>query len=100
MDDDLVKKIDRDCKNLDISRSEWIANICTTRFPELTGNGLPLVDDENADFSRHNMVDYDETYRTFSIDVPEYYNFSFDVVDAWAKRDRNKLAMIWVNQQG
>ncbi|HJK00535.1 MAG TPA: acyl-CoA synthetase, partial [Methanocorpusculum sp.] len=48
----------------------------------------------------HNMTDYEETYSTFSIAVPEYYNFGFDVVDAWAKKDRNKLAMIWTNQKG
>ena len=46
------------------------------------------------------MMDYEETYSTFSIPVPEYYNFGFDVVDSWAKKDRNKLAMIWTNQEG
>ena len=46
------------------------------------------------------MQDYDATYRDFHIDVPEYFNFGFDVVDAWAKKDRNKLAMIWTNQKG
>ena len=40
------------------------------------------------------------TYRNFNIDVPEYFNFGFDVIDAWANKDRNKLAMIWVNQDG
>ncbi len=48
----------------------------------------------------HNLTDYDEAFRTFSIDVPEYFNFGYDVIDAWAKKDRNKLAMIWVNQEG
>ena len=43
---------------------------------------------------------YEKMCETFSIEVPEYYNFGFDVIDAWAKKDRNKLAMIWVNQQG
>ncbi|HJK09251.1 MAG TPA: AMP-binding protein, partial [Methanocorpusculum sp.] len=47
-----------------------------------------------------NIGNYDETYRTFSLVTPKYYNFAFDVVDAWAKKDRNHLAMIWVNQQG
>ena len=50
--------------------------------------------------AEYNMVDYDETYRTFSIDVPEFFNFGYDVIDDWAKRDRNKLAMIWANQDG
>lgn len=50
--------------------------------------------------AEYNMVDYDETYRSFSIDVPEYFNFGYDVIDDWAQRDRNKLAMIWANQDG
>lgn len=46
------------------------------------------------------MQNYDETYRNFRIEVPEYFNFGFDVVDAWAKKDRNKIAMVWTNQEG
>ncbi len=44
--------------------------------------------------------DYETLCRDFRIEVPKYYNFGFDVIDAWAEKDRNKLAMIWVNQQG
>jgi len=47
-----------------------------------------------------NRPSYEELCANFRIDVPEYYNFGFDVVDAWAKKDRNKLAMIWVDQKG
>ncbi|WP_048145907.1 AMP-binding protein [Methanosphaerula palustris] len=47
-----------------------------------------------------NMTDYDEARANFRIDVPEYFNFGFDVIDAWAKEDRNRLAMIWVDQKG
>ena len=39
------------------------------------------------------------TVRSLSL-RQKYYNFAFDVVDAWAKKDRNHLAMIWVNQEG
>ena len=39
-------------------------------------------------------------YRSFKIDVPEDFNFGFDIIDAWANKDRNKLAMIWVDQVG
>jgi acetyl-CoA synthetase len=46
------------------------------------------------------MSDYEEICATFRIDVPEYYNFGYDAIDAWAELDRNKLAMIWVNQEG
>jgi len=43
---------------------------------------------------------YEKMCGKFSIETPKYYNFGFDVIDAWAKKDCNKLAMIWVNQQG
>ena len=36
----------------------------------------------------------------FPIHTPEYFNFGYDVIDKWAEKDRNKLAMIWTNQQG
>ncbi len=48
----------------------------------------------------HAMTDYETTRATFSISVPEFFNFGFDVIDTWAERDRNKLAMIWVSQNG
>lgn len=47
----------------------------------------------------HNMTDYDATYREFKLEVPEYFNFSGDVIDKWAK-DPNKLAMWWVDDAG
>lgn len=50
--------------------------------------------------ARHNMHDYDEIYAKFQQSVPEYYNFGFDVIDKLAGEDRNRLAMIWVNQEG
>jgi acetyl-CoA synthetase len=47
-----------------------------------------------------NMSDYGKVKEEWNNEVPEYFNFGYDVIDAWAKEDRNKLAMIWVNQQG
>ena len=32
-----------------------------------------------------NMQDYQETYRNSSLEVPEYFNFAFDVVDSGRK---------------
>ena len=45
------------------------------------------------------MQDYESTYRDATMDVPEFYNFGFDVVDRWAK-DRTKLALISVDPSG
>ncbi len=37
---------------------------------------------------------------TFPVEAPEYFNYGYDVIDRWAEKDRNKLAMIWRNQRG
>ncbi|MDD1682197.1 MAG: AMP-binding protein, partial [Methanoregula sp.] len=42
----------------------------------------------------------EDRYSTFFISVPEYYNFGYDVVDAWADKAPDKPALLWVNQQG
>ena len=46
-----------------------------------------------------NMQDYEETYASFQLDVPEFYNFAFDVVDKWAE-DRTKLALLTIDSDG
>ena len=43
-----------------------------------------------------NMTDYEETRRSFKLDVPELFNFGFDVVDRWAE-DHTKLALVSVS---
>lgn len=48
----------------------------------------------------HNMTDYDETVRSFKLNVPEYYNFGFDVIDKWAEKDSEKVALIWLDTDG
>ena len=42
----------------------------------------------------------EDRYSNFSINVPEYYNFGYDVVDAWAAKEPDKPAMLWVDRQG
>ncbi len=46
-----------------------------------------------------NVLDYEETCRTFRLDVPQRFNFGFDVVDKWAE-DRTKLALVSVDPAG
>ncbi|MFZ5596087.1 MAG: AMP-binding protein [Bacillota bacterium] len=46
-----------------------------------------------------NMIDYEKTYREFSLKVPEYYNFAGDVLDKWAE-DPEKPAMWWIDDNG
>jgi acetyl-CoA synthetase len=105
MDDTLTDTIDRSCEKRKISRSDWISEACSTHLTRSPGSGTagaPALPAGGSEFGHndHNMAGYDETYENFRIDVPEYFNFGFDVIDAWANKDRNKLAMIWVNQDG
>lgn len=106
MDDDLTRRVDQECVVKQISRSDWINEACTRQLRKLSGYGIypcgqssPVIDDSPSP-QRHNIQNYEETYRNFKIEVPEYFNFGFDVVDAWARKDRNKIAMVWTNQQG
>ena len=36
----------------------------------------------------------------FKINVPENFNFAYDIVDEWAKTHPDKKALCWVNDQG
>ena len=46
-----------------------------------------------------NMQDYEETYRNFQLEVPDYFNFGLDVVDRWAE-DHTKIALVTVDSTG
>ena len=42
---------------------------------------------------------YEEFREKLSINVPEDFNFGYDVVDAWAKEEPDKKALVWVNEE-
>ena len=46
------------------------------------------------------LSDYQELCDSFCLNVPEFFNFGFDVVDQWAKTDPDLMAMRWVNISG
>ena len=43
---------------------------------------------------------YLDVYNNWKWNVPEYYNFAFDVVDKWAKTDKTKLALVSILADG
>lgn len=105
MDDGLVTKIDGLSEKKGISRSEWIGRACLASADESVlpdGQGLSdLLSLRNRiPENVPNVSDYDDLYNNFHVTVPDFYNFGFDVIDAWAKIDRNKIAMIWTNIEG
>ena len=38
--------------------------------------------------------------KNFELIVPDNFNFGYDIVDAWATKAPEKLAMLWTNDQG
>lgn len=38
--------------------------------------------------------------RNFQLMVPENFNFGYDIIDGWATKAPDKLAMLWTNDQG
>ena len=38
--------------------------------------------------------------KNFKIEVPENFNFGYDIVDAWAAEQPDKKAILWTNDQG
>ena len=50
--------------------------------------------------SNKSAVREEPDFTNFPVKVPEYFNFAYDVIDRWAKIDRNKQCMIWTNQYG
>lgn len=43
---------------------------------------------------------YEDFYENFKIDVPEAFNFGFDVVDEWARVEPDKRALVWCDDNG
>lgn len=40
---------------------------------------------------------YEDLKENFTINVPENFNFGYDIVDGWAADEPDKLALLWTN---
>ena len=43
---------------------------------------------------------YEDFMQNFKVNVPENFNFGYDVVDEWARTNPDKPALLWTNEQG
>lgn len=43
---------------------------------------------------------YEDFKENYKVNVPENFNFGFDIVDEWAKKEPEKLALVWCNDHG
>ena len=46
------------------------------------------------------FASHEDFIKNLKIDVPENFNFGYDVVDAWAAEQPGKNAILWTNDQG
>ena len=53
-----------------------------------------------ANLNDPNMTNYEAERENFKLDVPEYFNFGYDVVDRWARLQPEKLALLAVDASG
>jgi acetyl-CoA synthetase len=49
---------------------------------------------------RSEFESYEDFSKNFRITAPDSYNFAYDVVDAYAQAQPDKLALFWVNDSG
>src|SRR5450759_63637 len=54
----------------------------------------------NRFLPRESFVSYDDFLQNYKVSIPEAFNFAVDVVDAWAKTDPDKPALVWCNDAG
>ena len=47
--------------------------------------------------SKTEFDSYKEFKENYSVNVPDDFNFGFDVIDAWAKAEPEKQALVWCN---
>ena len=43
---------------------------------------------------------YEDFKENYKVNPPEKFNFGFDIVDAWAKEDKEKRALVWCDDHG
>lgn len=54
----------------------------------------------NRFLPRVDFADWDDFKNNFNINVPDNFNFAYDVIDAWAEAFPHKKAMCWINDEG
>ena len=43
---------------------------------------------------------YEDFAANFRVKVPDHFNFGYDVVDAWAEHEPQKMALVWCDDKG
>ncbi len=51
----------------------------------------------NKYLSKTEFSSYEDFYEQFQLNIPEQFNFAYDVVDHYAQENPDKLALVWCN---
>ena len=43
---------------------------------------------------------YEDFHENFKVKVPDNFNFAYDVVDEWAAKSPDKVALVWCDEKG
>ena len=54
----------------------------------------------NKYLERSEFSSYEDFKKNYKLNIPEDFNFGFDVVDAWAENDPAKRALVWCDDHG
>lgn len=49
---------------------------------------------------RRDFDSYEDFKENYRVELPDNFNFAYDVVDEWAAREPDKTAMVWCNDNG
>ena len=52
------------------------------------------------DLKQTKFTSQDDFMKNFKVEVPENFNFGYDIVDEWAAKEPEKKALCWTNDQG
>ncbi|NMA73683.1 MAG: AMP-binding protein [Bacteroidales bacterium] len=50
--------------------------------------------------SQLNFESQEDFAKNFKLNIPDHFNFGYDIVDEWARKEPNKLALLWTNDEG
>lgn len=49
---------------------------------------------------REKFNSYEDFKKNYKVNIPENFNFAYDVVDQWAAEKPDKIALVWCNEHG
>ena len=49
----------------------------------------------NKFLSKIDFDSYEQFKAEYAVNIPERFNFAYDIVDGWAKQDKDKPALVW-----